>query len=188
MVVVNGLATSLPRNDGSAISRIGPLLPVAELMHPVTVTSMVVLAVNDHLLKGSDLLPGLVTGKLSDFAGLLFFPLLLTALLDTLAYLAVRLGSLMGREPSLDYTLRRWKLVAACSMTALGFTAIQLSQSAVDLYTGAVGLLGFPSVVTQDPTDLVALIVLPVAYMVGSSLIERRDSAEALLENDEQSA
>lgn len=35
-----------------------------------------VLALNDHVLKGSGLLPGVVTGKLSDFAGLIVAPIL----------------------------------------------------------------------------------------------------------------
>lgn len=34
------------------------------------VAALLVLVVNDHVLKGSGLLPGVITGKLSDFAGL----------------------------------------------------------------------------------------------------------------------
>jgi hypothetical protein len=49
------------------------------LCHPVPLLAVLLLAVNDHLLKGSGVLPGTVTGKLSDFAGLFFFPLLLAA-------------------------------------------------------------------------------------------------------------
>ena len=41
---------------------------------PRTVGAILVLLINDHLLKGAA--PGWVTGKLSDFAGLVFFPLL----------------------------------------------------------------------------------------------------------------
>src|SRR3954469_11095790 len=52
----------------------------ADLVRPVPLAAVGVLAVNDHLLKGSGLLPGAVTGKLSDFAGLFFFPLLLAAI------------------------------------------------------------------------------------------------------------
>src|SRR5688572_15378792 len=43
--------------------------------------ALAVLALNDHVLKGSGLLPGVLTGKLSDFAGLIVAPLLLCALL-----------------------------------------------------------------------------------------------------------
>ncbi len=47
----------------------------APLLHPVSLASMALLGLNDHVLKG--LFPGLITGKLSDFAGLVFFPLVL---------------------------------------------------------------------------------------------------------------
>jgi hypothetical protein len=43
-----------------------------------------ILAVNDHLLKG--VVPGLVTGKLSDAAGLLVAPPLLAVLVDPLRH------------------------------------------------------------------------------------------------------
>jgi hypothetical protein len=45
------------------------------LGHPLPLATVLLLAVNDHLLKAR--WPGLLTGKLSDFAGLFFFPLLL---------------------------------------------------------------------------------------------------------------
>ena len=40
---------------------------------------MALLGLNDHVLKGA--FPGLITGKLSDFAGLVFFPLVLELVL-----------------------------------------------------------------------------------------------------------
>ena len=52
------------------------------LIDPRALGAMMLLLTNDHLLKG--LAPGLVTGKLSDLAGIYFFPLLLAALLSTL--------------------------------------------------------------------------------------------------------
>jgi len=48
-----------------------------DLAHPLPLLAVVVLCLNDHFLKGSGLLPGWLTGKLSDFAGLFFFPILL---------------------------------------------------------------------------------------------------------------
>jgi hypothetical protein len=46
--------------------------------------------VNDHVLKGSGLLPAAVTGKLSDVAGLFFFPVLCASLVRALRGLAGR--------------------------------------------------------------------------------------------------
>ena len=52
------------------------------MLHPLALISLVVLVLNDHLLK--PLTPGWLTGKLSDVAGLLFFPFLLLALVDVI--------------------------------------------------------------------------------------------------------
>jgi hypothetical protein len=49
--------------------------------HPLVLTAVFLVAVNDHILKQS-VLAGAVTGKLSDFAGLFFFPFLLLDLLS----------------------------------------------------------------------------------------------------------
>lgn len=50
------------------------------LLHPVAVGSVAVLVVNDWVIK--ERWPGAITGKLSDIAGLIFFPLLLVALME----------------------------------------------------------------------------------------------------------
>jgi len=50
------------------------------LGHPVTLVSIGLLLLNDHVLKA--LAPSPLTGKLSDLAGLFFFPFLLAALLS----------------------------------------------------------------------------------------------------------
>ena len=47
--------------------------PGALLLHPVNLIAMLVLGLNDHWLKAA--WPGLVTGKLSDVAGLVVLPL-----------------------------------------------------------------------------------------------------------------
>jgi len=52
---------------------------VAWLAHPFSVLGLALLLLNDHLLK--QVWPGVVTGKLSDLAGLLMFPPLLAALM-----------------------------------------------------------------------------------------------------------
>lgn len=117
------------------------------------------LAVNDHLLKGAGVLPGWLTGKLSDFAGLFFFPLLLVALVAL-----VRRGG-----------PRRLDLTLACLLTGALFAAIQLAPAAADAYRdlgAAVAALVGPlwrarPTVTADPTDLVALPVLVLAWLHG---------------------
>lgn len=47
------------------------------LAHPLSLLAVGLLLLNDHLLK--HIAPSVLTGKLSDFAGLFFFPFLAAA-------------------------------------------------------------------------------------------------------------
>ena len=143
-------------------------LPLGEFLHPVPLVALVVLAVNDHYLKHAGILPRWLTGKLSDFGGLLFFPLLLTALADTLAYFVARLTGAKW-----DYSLRRWKIVAACVATAAVFTPLELSAAYGRFYTETLGRIGFPSETDADLTVLLALVMIPVAGWLGWREIRR---------------
>lgn len=131
------------------------LHPARGLLHPAWLASLVVLALNDHLLKGSGLLPGVLTGKLSDVVGLVVAPLLLAALLR------VR-------------SVRAW---VACHV-AVGavFSAIQLSAVAADGWSALMGCFGFPWIITRDPTDLLALPAL-AASLWGFLPVMRRAAA-----------
>jgi len=123
--------------------------PLGELLDPVALAGVLVLGLNDWVLKGRA--PGWLTGKLSDFAGLLFFPLLLTAGWDTLLWLVAR----RGRG---DFSLRLGKLAAAVLATGGGFVAWKLG-----------GFLG----AARDPTDLAALVMLAPAWTIGRAEIAR---------------
>lgn len=121
-----------------------PLPPLRRaLLHPVWLASVAILAVNDHLLKGSELLPGWVTGKLSDVAGLFAAPLLLAVL--------VRASS-----------RRSWGLAHVA--IGLVFASIQLSTGAAHVWSTLMGTLGFPWAITSDPTDLLTLPALLLSY------------------------
>lgn len=119
------------------------------------VAAIAVLLVNDHVLKAS--WPGLVTGKLSDLAGLAFFPVLLAGAweLATRAVLRPRAALVM--------------VVA----TGLVFAATKLWPGAAHAWGLLVGLAQWPiraalnggaplsaALVVVDPTDLVALPAL----------------------------
>jgi hypothetical protein len=134
--------------------------PLGEFFHPLPLLALVVLGLNDHAFKGSGLLPGWLTGKLSDFAGLLFFPLLLTAGADSLAWLLAR--------RHVDFSLRPWKLAAAILATGIAFSLLKLSPGAARALDGILG--GWT---IADRTDLVALSSLAVAWWVGSREIAR---------------
>jgi hypothetical protein len=121
---------------------------------PLPLVSVAVLALNDHLLKGSGLLPSWLTGKLSDFCGLFFFPLLLAAAVTVLWPTA-------AARPQTAAAL-------AAGVTAVLFSAIKLSPLASAAYEAlAAALRGVARVRNVcDPTDLIALpmCALAVAY------------------------
>lgn len=60
------------------------------LVHPLSIAALLVLAVNDHVGKGVG--PGWLTGKVSDFAGLFYFPFLVTLLVAIVARPSDRLA------------------------------------------------------------------------------------------------
>ncbi|MFH2006146.1 MAG: hypothetical protein ABI333_06135 [bacterium] len=149
-------------------------LPVEEFVHPWPLLAMAMLGVNDHLLKGSGWLPGWVTGKLSDFSGLFWFPLFLTALLDTLLYVAFRLTR--GRTP--DPSLSMAKLYGAVLFTAILFVPLKLSDTWGTLYIEAMQALDVFELfgnfqVTRDPTDLSAVAMFPLVILFGRGFVRR---------------
>jgi hypothetical protein len=126
----------------------GAARTLAWLGHPVTLLSLVVLVVNDHLLK--DAYPGLVTGKLSDLAGLVVAPPLL-ALVATL--LLARLRAQLAAAGS----------VAA---TGIGFVAMKATSSGATAGSAVWSVVNGPSVILADLTDLFALPGLALAWWV----------------------
>jgi hypothetical protein len=142
-------------------------LPAGEFLHPVPLLALVMLAVNDHVLKGSGWLPAPITGKLSDAAGFVFFPLLCTAALDTALWAAARLGA------PVDFSLRWWKLWLSLALTAGLMASIKLSAAASSAVADLLGAVGFESVIVVDPSDLATLPAVVIAYWVGRSEIRR---------------
>ena len=120
------------------------LNPGRALLTPTWLVALAVLALNDHLLKGAGLLPGAVTGKLSDFAGMIVAPVLLAALL--------RVRSRRG-------------LLACHAAIGAVFAAINLSPAAADAWTALMANI-WPWRITVDPTDLIALPALALGWRV----------------------
>src|SRR5687767_11677061 len=119
------------------------LIPARALRHPAYWAALAVLLLNDHVLKGAGLVPGLVTGKLSDVAGLFVAPPLLATIL--------RLRS-------------RSAVAAAFLVTGVVFAALELSPAAVHLAERLLAPLSWR--LWPDPTDLLALPALLVAWRV----------------------
>jgi len=142
-------------------------LPAGEFLHPIPLAALALLAVNDHVLKGAGWLPAAVTGKLSDAAGFVFFPLLCTAVLDTLLWGIARLGA------PVDFSLRRWKLWLSLAATAGLMSAIKLSAPAAHAVAELLGAVGFQSIIVADPQDLWTLPALLIPLLVGHAEIRR---------------
>jgi len=121
-----------------------PLPVLAPLLHPLSLLALTLLALNDHVFKVA--YPGWLTGKLSDFAGLVFFPLVLEFLLRS----------------------RR----ASVLVTALGFLLVKGTAWGCAAWNAAFS--GFyqlfhpthSAVLVQDPTDLVALVALAIPLLL----------------------
>lgn len=122
------------------------------LAHPGSVLALVVLVLNDHVLKQA--WPGWVTGKLSDVAGLVVAPLLLAALLT------------LVRTPR--------AMPVALVATGAGFVICKTSAAGAAMTSSVWSLLGTPTMIRADVTDLVALPALYAAWR-----IQRTASASA---------
>ena len=141
----------------------------------MVITAFALLALNDHVFKAR--WPGVVTGKLSDVAGMVCFPLLLVALSE------------------LVFARRPWRpspvaVKLAVLATGLGFALVKTWGPATDAWAWSWGLLQWPLrardavargravdplqpvAVVQDPTDLLALPALLLAWRVGLARCE----------------
>jgi hypothetical protein len=107
--------------------------------------ALVVLLANDHLLKGAGLVGGWLTGKLSDFAGLIVATMLA-------AVLAGRLRATVSAR------------AVAFGAVAATFAATKISPTAAHAVESGLGWLGLRARICVDRTDLLALVVLPVAW------------------------
>ena len=139
-------------------------------MTALPVFGLVLMVLNDGWLRVT--WPNLVTGKISDFAVVLFFPFLLTASWD---WVASAIGRARGAPPR---GLGRRRLLVALAITGLALAAINLSYRARDLYVAFLGAVDFIGVYpryhyTVDASDLVALVFLPVAWWWGERLMRR---------------
>lgn len=144
--------------------------PGAFLTHPVAAGSLVLLALNDRVLKEE--YGTWWTGKLSDCAGMVVFPLLLLAVWDWGRWLS-------GRSHQKKPTPWFWPFGAlrvCLGVTGLVFAAINLDSRLGAAYVATVDALWAPLAGTAlylggarhtvDPTDLLALPFLIVPFWI----------------------
>lgn len=147
-----------------------PALPVGEAMHPATLAAIALLAVNDWVLKPR-VIPGggasLLTGKLSDVAGLAFAPVVLSAAIGLALHAAARLGA------RVDPSLTRRRLLLCIAATGAGFAAVKLSPALAEIVAGWLSHLGRPARFYDDPSDLLTLPALLAALWIGRDELRR---------------
>ena len=148
-----------------------PGLPVGEAMHPITLFAVLLLVVNDWVLKprfhDASAIGELVTGKLSDIAGLAFAPVVLTAAIGLVLALAAKLGA------TVDPYLTQRRLVLCVAATGAVFAAVKLSPDAASWLAHALSHLGRRASIYLDRTDLLCLPALAIAYWIGRDELAR---------------
>ena len=161
--------------DGRRVSRPGLSaardefrIGLTALGHPITLASVALLLLNDHVLKRS--VPSALTGKLSDFAGLFFFPYLVIAL-ASLARLALFRFKRGEAPPPGEGRAAGGLAPAAYLGSAILFAAIKASPSfSSGVSQLLASFLGAPIRITPDLTDLAALGSLWPSYRLWRSL------------------
>lgn len=167
---------------GQAVSR---RTPGEMLLHPIALASIVLIIVNDRVLKHT--IPGVLTGKLSDVTGMVFFPLVLVAAAEGALWIVRRRRWALGSRAVLATSTvvgfsflltKTWDPAAEAYRSILGY-ALWPAYAVLD----AVRFRSLPSIrhfdVVQDPTDLVALAALVVPVGIARRVGSQRGSSLA---------
>jgi hypothetical protein len=131
------------------------------LLHPIALAATALYVANDWWLKAAH--PGILSGKLSDVAGMVVLPLTLVALAELV----------QGR------ILSRAGLGLAVAATVVGFSLVELWEPAERLWCWTWGLMQWPFralagstelrpvVAWSDPTDLLTVPFAALAWVAG---------------------
>lgn len=114
------------------------------LLSPLFIFSVMLMLLNDHILKGTWHFPAAVTGKLSDFAFLFFIPVVMA--------FVFRVKTKFGL--SLSYVV-----------VGILFSAINVSPNFSRFVEVLFGSVFIPLVLWPDVTDLAALAMLPCSAL-----------------------
>jgi hypothetical protein len=155
------------------------------VLHPVSLLALGVLVLNDHALKAA--YPGLITGKLSDVAGVVLLPLVLVAGWELI-------GAALGRASGPHARV----LALAILLTGVGFTLVKVAPPVAMAFGWLLGAVQWPvailaavagglpvvlapsaAPIVVDPGDLVALPALAIAIWIGAARVRRASGLEA---------
>jgi hypothetical protein len=129
------------------------------LVRPIAVVALMTLIVNDHIIKQR--WPGLLSGKLSDIAGLVFLPLLIVSVCEVTR-------AAVGRP----WQMGKRGVVAVAVAVVIGFAATKLSTAVAASYGDMLGWLRWPLIghwsqvaISQDPTDVICAPAAILAWI-----------------------
>jgi hypothetical protein len=129
------------------------------LSHPIVIGAVVLLLVNDHILRR--LWPSVITGKLGDAAWLVFAPLMVAPLIALLFPNRRRLTGLLS-----------------IGITGVGFALIKtVGPIHAITQAGLSWMLGWPSGLRRDPTDLLMLPALGLTWWLWTKTRTRQNRA-----------
>jgi hypothetical protein len=125
------------------------------LSHPISILGIIVVLLNDHWWRRTA--PSWFTGKIGDFAWLIFAPFLLAALLAWL---------FPWREKFVGYV----SIIGVGLIFGLAKTVPAFHALTIDVLEF---LTGWPNVLKLDPTDLLSLPALLIAWWIWERLTNR---------------
>lgn len=127
-----------------------------EVLHFWPLFFVALLLVNDWIFKPFALLPGWATGKLSDIAGLYFFPLVLSSFFS----LGLNLLSLNKAKRERHGRPTKTRLVICYVATCLVFSLIKINPFINGVFESLFEFSFGRSTIVMDATDLICLPAL----------------------------
>lgn len=150
------------------------------VLSPWALVAVAMVVVNDHVLKAR--YGNVVTGKLSDVAGVFVFPLVALSVLEV--------GRWGLRRSS--WVVTKAEIVAGTCITAIGFAAVKLVGPVADTYAATIGSIRWsvewvttgsasyaPIEIVADWTDVAVLPVLIGSLLVARARIPATDRTAA---------
>ena len=121
-------------------------------IHPIPLGAIFIMALNDHWLKFQ--FGNFLTGKISDFCGVFYFPIFLLALIALVDEV---------------FRLQRFRLGPKSAMGAIVFTDLLMfivKLSGVGVHSIEIFFKSylFPIQLISDPTDLFSLVMNPLTF------------------------
>ncbi len=140
-------------------------------INPIPGTAVLLMAINDHFLKYA--YPSVITGKLSDFLGMFYFPLLMCA---GVCLMQNFWRQTVSGKREIAYITRK-KLVFS-SLFAVFLLVATKCFSQMDIWIADISAqLDFPMKLVNDPTDLIAITSVFATYAYAKSFFDNPPTA-----------